>query len=339
VRWRRPSGGLSVNRSAPADTRPVGVAVVGFGNAGRQHLAAIEAVDGARLAAMVEIDAEGARRASAAGLPVRTLPEALADPSVELLALCVPPGDRPPVTAAALAAGKHLLVEKLPARSAAELDELLRGVARAGLLAGVMFQHRFALPEPLRVGAPERFARAVASLLVSRPRPATHFRAGDWRSRPETAVGGVTAHLGVHYLDLACQLLGEPTAIRPLARTDAVAGIDVQLCGHVSFRLGAELAVTVTSRAAARHEQLTVLGERDWVELRSGATTGELDGRSLAVPGRPVPELRAAVYRELVGAVRGGLALDLAALSRSAGVAAVIDGLLGIPVAAGSGVA
>jgi predicted dehydrogenase len=306
------------------------IAVVGFGNAGQQHVAAIDAVPGARLAAVVETDPRAAGKAAALGLPVRPLTAVLDDPSVSLVALCLPPGYRPPIASAVLAAGKHLLVEKLPARSAAELGETLLAAARAGRVAGVMFQQRFVLPEPLRAGAPERFAGAVGTLLVSRPRFDSHYREG-WRAQPRIAGGGVTAHLGVHYLDLACQLLGEPAAVIPLARTDAAEGIDAQLCGHVSYRCGAELAVTVTSRAAARHEQLTVLGERDRVEIRDGAASGELDGHPVTSAARPASELRIAVYTELVAAVRGGPPPDLAALSRSRGVMTVLDGLLTAP--------
>lgn len=230
--------------NTPVGSGQAGIAVVGFGNAGRQHVAAIMAVGGTRLAGVVEIDPVAAGRASASGLPVRPLREVLEDDAVDLLALCVPPGGRSPITADALAAGKHLLVEKLPARCAAELGELMLAAKRAGCLAGVMFQHRFALPEPLRAGAPERFANAAAGLLVSRPRSRTHYRAGDWRSRPETAVGGVTAHLGVHYLDLACQLLGEPVTVRPLARMDAAPGC----CGTLPTSLAPCCAGTGTGR-------------------------------------------------------------------------------------------
>lgn len=306
------------------------IAVVGFGNAGRQHVAAIGAVPGARLAAVVETDPRAARQATALGLPVRPLTAVLGDPSVSLVSLCLPPGYRPPIVAAVLAAGKHLLVEKLPARSAAELDETLIAVTGAGRVAGVMFQQRFALPEPLRAGGPERFAGAVGTLLVSRPRFDSHYREG-WRAQPGIAAGGVTAHLGVHYLDLACQLLGEPATVTPLARIEAAEGIDVQLSGHVSYRCGAELAVTVTSRAAARHEQLTVLGERDRVEIRDGAVSGELDEYPVTSAARPAAELRIAVYTELVAAVRGGPPPDLTALSRSRGVMTVLDGLLTAP--------
>jgi predicted dehydrogenase len=327
-----------VSRGTDGASSRVGIAVVGFGNAGRQHVEAIGAVPDALLVAVVDTDPDGVRRATDARLPVLPLSTVLADPTVGLVALCVPPGERPSLTEAALAAGKHLLVEKPPARSAAELEDLLLAAARARRLAGVMFQHRYALPEPLRTGAPERFANGVATLLIARPRAAAHYRAG-WRSRPETAAGGVAVHLGVHYLDLACQLLGEPVAVRPLSRTDATPGIDVEVCGHVSFRCGAEMSVTVTSRVAVRYEQLTVLGEHDWVELRSGAATGMLDGQQIATPARPAHDLRTAVYQELVEAVRGGSAPDLAALSRSVGVATVLDGLLATPLTTGTGLA
>ncbi|GHI03117.1 hypothetical protein AQI88_02040 [Streptomyces cellostaticus] len=308
-----------------------GIAVVGFGNAGRQHVAAIGALDGLRLAAVVETDPAAARRAVEAGLPVRPLPQVLADPAVAALAVCLPPGHRPPVLADAVAAGKHLVVEKLPARSPAELRGILDSAADASLFSTVMFQHRFALPGELRAKAPERFADAVANLIISRPRNAAHYREG-WRAEPEAAVGGVSVHLGAHYLDLACQLLGEPVEMTPLSRTDAAAGIDTELLGHVTFRSGARLTVTVTCRAAARFEQLTVLGHQDWAEVRAGATTGELDGRPVTAPARPAAELRQDVYRELAGALRGGPAPDLSLLSRSTGVVALLDGLLNTPV-------
>ncbi|MFF6807552.1 Gfo/Idh/MocA family oxidoreductase [Streptomyces sp. NPDC012616] len=310
-----------------AETHTVGIAVVGFGNAGAQHVAAVQALPGVRLAAVVESDPAAARRAREAGLPVRPLSEALADPGTDAVAVCLPPGHRPAVLADAVAAGKHLIIEKLPARLPAELDEILAASARAELFSTVMFQHRFALPGPLRDEAPERFADAVGSLLISRPRSADHYREG-WRAEPEAAVGGVSVHLGAHYLDLACQLLGEPVAITCLSRTDAVAGIDTELSGHIAFRSGARLTVTVTCRAAARFEQLTVLGRQDWVEVRAGATAGEVDGRPLAAPARPAAELRQDVYRELADALRGGPAPDLSRLDRSSGVVRILDGLL-----------
>jgi predicted dehydrogenase len=307
---------------------PLGVAVVGVGSAGRQHMEAIRATPGLGIVAVVDADPAAAARAAAEGLPVHTLEDAVADDAVRLVAVCTPPGDRAAVVAAVLGAGRHLLVEKPPARGPAELEWILRAAEAARTGAAVMFQHRFVLPPALHEGAPERFAGAVGTLLVSRPRSRDHYDSAGWRSTVDRALGGVTAHLGVHYVDLACQLLGVPVAIRPMARTDAAPGIDVRLCGHVSFTSGAELAVIVTSRASARHEHLTVLGAADRVELRGGVLEAEVDGRALAVPSRPAATLRAEVYGRVGESVRSGAPLGLAALHRSRGVVDVLDGLL-----------
>ncbi|MGC5009257.1 Gfo/Idh/MocA family protein [Streptosporangium sp. DT93] len=318
-----------MNGTHPGGSGAVGVAVVGYGGAGRQHADALRDAADARVVAVVETDPGAAARAREAGLAVRALEEVLADDAVRVVALCLPPGARAGVAEAAVAAGRHLLLEKPPARTPDELTGLLTLARSGGVLAAVMFQHRFALPEALRSADPGRFAGAVASLTVSRARPEAHYRQAGWRSDPRDALGGVTAHLGVHYLDLACQLLGTPRTVTPLARTDAAPGIDTQLCGHVVFASGARLSVAVTSRSPARFEQLTVLGTDAWMEMRSGAVTGEIDGRPLAGPARPASALRGEVYRELCGAVTGRSSLALAALSRGRGVTEVLDGLLG----------
>jgi UDP-N-acetyl-2-amino-2-deoxyglucuronate dehydrogenase len=312
----------------------VGVAVVGYGNAGRQHVAALAEATGAYAAAVVESDPTAAGQARAAGLAVRDLDDVLADETIPALALCLPPGARVAIARSATAAGKHLLLEKPPARTPAELAELLTLTTDSGLNAAVMFQHRFTLPAAVRHGGPDMFAGAIASLTISRQRADAHYRQAGWRSDPRDALGGVTAHLGVHYLDLACQLLGTPVAVVPFGRTEAAPGIDTQLCGHVAFESGAQLTVAVTSRSVARFEQLTVLGANDWLEIKSGVVTGTVAGQPIAHTSRPAAQLRAEVYGEFAGAVSGRWPLDLAGLARSRGVAAVLDGLLNTPVTA-----
>jgi UDP-N-acetyl-2-amino-2-deoxyglucuronate dehydrogenase len=308
--------------------RGVGVAVVGYGNAGRQHVAALAEAKGAYTAAVVESDPTAAANARAAGLVVRDLDDVLADESIPALALCLPPGARLAIARSATGAGKHLMLEKPPARTPGELAELCTLTTGNGLAAAVMFQHRFALPAAVRSRGPDLFAGAVASLTISRQRADSHYRQAGWRSDARDALGGVTAHLGVHYLDLACQLLGTPVTVVPFGRIDAVPGIDTQLSGHVTFESGAQLTIAVTSRSTARFEQLTVLGANDWLEIRSGAAAGTVAGQQISQSPRPAAQLRAEVYQEFAGAVSGRSPLDLAGLVRSKGVMAVLDGLL-----------
>jgi UDP-N-acetyl-2-amino-2-deoxyglucuronate dehydrogenase len=315
-----------VTELAGSGRAPLGVAVVGTGNAGRQHLAAIAGLENVHCVLTVDTDTAAAR---ATGLPVGTFADALADNDVHLVAVCTPPGMRVDLVKAAFRAGKHVLVEKPPAHGAAELESLLSAAADADRQAAVMFQHRFTLPEVLRTAAPQRFAGAAATLVVSRQRHESHYRAAGWRSQPSLALGGITAHLGVHYLDLACQLLGTPVAVTPTSRADTAEGIDLQLSGYVEFESGAGLTVMVTSFSEARVEHLAVLGKRDWIEIRDGVVTGVLDGGPVDTPARKAARLRAEVYRDLADSILSGRPVGLCALERGRGVITVLDGLLG----------
>jgi len=98
------------------------IAIVGFGKIARdQHVGAIATVPGARLAAVAS------RNASLPELPhFATIEELLAKgPPIDAVSLCTPPQVRRAQAAAALAAGKHVMLEKPPGTGVAELDPLI----------------------------------------------------------------------------------------------------------------------------------------------------------------------------------------------------------------------
>jgi len=308
---------LVLMRSAGSHER-VRVAVVGLGRAGEQHAAVLAGLDTATVTAGVDLRAG---RAAQLGLPERGLPAALDD--VDLVAVCLPPGQRGGIVEAAFAAGAHVLLEKPPAADPAELTALLQRATGANRLAAVMFQHRFALPDAV---LRHDFGAATATLLVARPRPERHYTTG-WRADRFQAGGGATAHLGAHYLDLACQILGMPAEVSVLRRRDAAAGIDVELAARVSFGSGSELMLEVTSTARHRTERLRVRGEHGWLEVTDGATSASLGGVRHRRAARPAAQLRAEVYRELIAASYGHRTLDWAALARSVGVSRILHSL------------
>ncbi|WP_280296068.1 Gfo/Idh/MocA family protein [Nocardia abscessus] len=319
-----------MNHGGALATRRVGVAVVGLGNAGQGHIAALGNCPEYQVVAGVEPDTEVARRAS---IPIRDFTEILQDDATDIVAFCLPPGGRAELVAGALRSGKHVLVEKPPAQDVAELDDLTSTARAAGRFAGVMFQHRLCLPDQLTAMDPsapaERFAGATGSLVVSRPRGDTYYGHG-WRSRAAVAMGGVTAHLGVHYLDLACQVLGPIADAEVLSRIEAAPGVDSELIGHIRFVSGAALNLTVTSRSKHRCEHLTILGPNDRLEIRDGACTGEFAGEAFTHTARPAMELRAEVYRRLAIAVRTGSNLGVIALSRSRTITDALVRLSGV---------
>ncbi|MBV9078942.1 MAG: Gfo/Idh/MocA family oxidoreductase [Methylobacteriaceae bacterium] len=94
-----------------SETVPPRVAVVGCGRWGRNHVR--NHAELGSLAAVVDHHPDRARELGAAhDVPALSFEAALADPSVEALVFALPPSQNLPLGRWALAAGKHLFVEK-----------------------------------------------------------------------------------------------------------------------------------------------------------------------------------------------------------------------------------
>jgi D-galactose 1-dehydrogenase len=135
------------------------VAIVGFGKiAHDQHVPAIAATDGVTLAAVAD------PKASQPDLPhFKTLEELLRDgPPIDAIAICTPPQMRRVQAALALAAGKHVLLEKPPGASVSELDSLIAGAERTRRTLFAAWHSRFApAVEPARQWLAARRINAV----------------------------------------------------------------------------------------------------------------------------------------------------------------------------------
>jgi D-galactose 1-dehydrogenase len=135
------------------------LAIVGFGKIARdQHVPAIAATDG------IELVAVASRHASLAGVAhVATLESLLRDgPVVDAVALCTPPQVRRDQAAMALAAGKHVLLEKPPGATVSELEPLIEQAKRAGRTLFATWHSRFApAVEPARQLLASRRVAAV----------------------------------------------------------------------------------------------------------------------------------------------------------------------------------
>jgi D-galactose 1-dehydrogenase len=124
------------------------IAIVGFGQiARRQHVPAIAATPGARLVAIADPEAAPADVPHFAGLN-----ELLRDgPAFDAVALCTPPQVRSAQAAIALAAGKHVLLEKPPGKSLSEIAPLCAAAKAAGRTLFTAWHSQFAAGiEPVR---------------------------------------------------------------------------------------------------------------------------------------------------------------------------------------------
>ncbi|UPG73004.1 Gfo/Idh/MocA family oxidoreductase [Roseomonas gilardii subsp. gilardii] len=135
--------------------------LVGLGKIARdQHLPAIAATPGIALAGIAS------RNAGLPDLPSFPTLEALlaSGTPIDAVALCTPPQGRHALAAQALAAGKHVLLEKPPGATLAEIGPLQEMARRKGLTLFATWHSRFApVVEPLR----ERLAgQRIRSLLI-----------------------------------------------------------------------------------------------------------------------------------------------------------------------------
>ena len=307
---RPAAGGLP---GTPAE--PLRVAIAGTGNIARVHARALAAVTagtgaaaGEPAAALVAVmDVDDSRLESfGAEFDVRgtyrELDDLLGRGRPDLVHVCTPPATHHPLALGCLRAGVSVLVEKPPAISLREFDELAAaegGSPGSGPAeeepAGqgppwfaTVFQHRF--------GSGQRRLRALAaSGVLGRPLVAichtTWFRDQayfdvPWRGRWDTEGGGPTMGHGIHQMDMLLDILGEWTEVSALARTQARATATEDLSlAHVTFRNGAVASVVNSVLSPREESYLRFDFERATVEVTHLYGYGDDDWRITPAPG------------------------------------------------------
>jgi predicted dehydrogenase len=126
------------------DDQRIGIAVIGAGYWGPNLVRNAQATPGLRLEYLCDLDLERAKRVLGDYSTVRastSLDEVLADPRVSAVAIATPAATHLPVAMAALAAGKHVLVEKPMAATSEQGRQLVWAAERSGLV--LMLDHTY----------------------------------------------------------------------------------------------------------------------------------------------------------------------------------------------------
>ena len=184
-------------------------AIVGCGLIGKKRLAALPS--GSRLEVACDTDAQRAAELAAAGSgrAMTDYKAAVADSRVEVVIVATINRALPEVAAAAIRAGKHVLVEKPVAFSVSEIDALIDLATRHNVRVRVGFNHRF---HPAFLKAREICAAGLpGELMFIRARYGHGGRVGydqEWRANPQLSGGGELIDQGVHLIDLAGWFLG-----------------------------------------------------------------------------------------------------------------------------------
>lgn len=283
------------------------IAIVGFGKIARdQHVGAIAAVPGAMLAAIAS------RNASLPGLPhFATVEELLEkEPQIDAVSLCTPPQVRRAQAAAALAAGKHVMLEKPPGIGVAELDPLIAMAtdARRTLFATWHSRHAPAV-EPAREWLA---ARRIRSVHINWKEDVRVWHPGQaWIWEP----GGLGVFdPGINALSILTRILPKPVF---------VTAAELAFPANCQSPIAANLTLTDLGGLPITAEfDFRQTGPQSWdilVETDEGRMTLSRGGSIMAVDGKVVADAPDEEYRELYRhfvrlAATGASDVDLAPL-------------------------
>jgi scyllo-inositol 2-dehydrogenase (NADP+) len=191
----------------------IGVGLAGYGLGGSVfHAPLIQAEPGLRLHAVVTSRDEQVRRELPGVGVVGSAAELLQDPAVELVVVAAPNAVHHQLAAAALRAGRHVVVDKPFALSTADADELI-GLAEATDRRLSVFHNRRWDSDFLTVRrCLEAGVLGDVSTFTSRYDRFRPVPKGSWKEQ-DVPGSGVLWDLGPHLVDQALQLFGLPETV------------------------------------------------------------------------------------------------------------------------------
>lgn len=235
-------------------TKEVGFGVIGCGVIGVTHAESIQAAEGAALLAVYDIVPEAAAKLGERfGVPYYSdAAKFLAHPGLEAVTVCVPSGLHAEVGIQAVAAGKHILVEKPIDITLEAADRLIEACNKAGVKLGVISQHRFA-PDIIKVKqaieAGEFGPMVLGEASIKWYRTQQYYDSGAWRGTWALDGGGALTNQGVHYIDLLQWLMGPVASVKAMVAT-RTHQIEVEDLGVAVLQFASGALGTITGSTA-----------------------------------------------------------------------------------------
>jgi predicted dehydrogenase len=200
--------------SEAPSVEPLRAGVVGLGYAGEQHLKNFVRVAGVEPVALAGLERDRLRQLGKTyGVPdlYTSWEDLLSRNDLDIVSIGAPNHLHAPIAIAAVEGGRHVLCEKPLARDAGEAQQIVEAARAADRAVHIAFTQRErgdvqALKRHVEQGNLGRIYHAKATWMRRNGIPGM----GGWFTSKELAGGGPLIDLGVHMVDMALYLMGEP---------------------------------------------------------------------------------------------------------------------------------
>ncbi len=286
----------------------INIAILGAG-IGREHLAALRTLpDAFHVSAVVDQDPARIEeiREGDDFAALNSIADALADPAIDVIDICLPPHLHVPVTLDALKAGKHVICEKPLATSLADVDRIKKAASQNAKLVFPVFQYRWgpALAQLRHLMAQDLTGTVQTLALETHWSRKADYYAVPWRGTWAGEQGGAVLGHAIHNHDLLTHIAG-PIASLSAMTTTRVNPIETEDCAAISFAMasGALCTSNITLGAAGDETRLRVVfehltatsgtepyapGAGDWTFIaRNEVQQAEIDAALAEAPTEP----------------------------------------------------
>jgi predicted dehydrogenase len=252
--------------------------IIGCGVIAPTHLAGYKQIPGVKVAALCDLVKEKTEKA-AADFPDAQIytdyRKLLANPDIDAVSICTDHASHAEIVCETLKAGKHLICEKVPARTR-EDAELMYQCAKEhpDVIASGIFQHRFnpaniALRQIIRSGKLGKLL--TVNLNFACLRTNEYYTKDAWRGTVAGEGGGVLINQAIHFLDQLRFLFGNVQRVSAISANLTHQGV-IEVEDTVAFTAQFTSGVFVTANAtnsasAAWRSALTICGSEVQLEF------------------------------------------------------------------------
>lgn len=224
---------------------PFLLGIIGLGNIGRIHYDA--------LAKSGQSDFRIQTIADISSMPLlnnihssRNYRELLQDPSIQAVSINTPPNTHYQLVMDSLNAGKHVLVEKPPALTVSQCEEMITLANRKNKVLFMAFHARY--NPSVEAAKKELKDKMIKQVNIQYAEYVQNYHSPNgWIFNPEIAGGGVLMDSGINALSIATYILpGSTTFSVENVQLDKASGFNVETKAHVSFSFGDDNKGTIS---------------------------------------------------------------------------------------------